>query len=100
MGKMKMLFSNEVTLEDNRKMRLEYNLTENRNFNTEEPYYGIKIIKYLDDNQEIEEVEGISYSKDKTETIAKVLFQQVVTPISMVEIVDQLITLRCEGLTL
>ena len=94
MKKMSMLFSNEVTLEDNRIMRLEYNITENRNSDTDEPYYGIQIAKYLDGKKEIEEIEGISYSKDKVEAIAKILYRNTVTPISMVEIVDDLITLE------
>ncbi|CRZ33398.1 hypothetical protein DFR55_11940 [Herbinix hemicellulosilytica] len=94
MKKMSLLFSNEVTLEDNRIMRLEYNITENRSSDTDEPYYGILIAKYLDGSKEVEEIEGISYSRDKVEAIAKILHRNTVTPISMVEIVDDLITLE------
>ena len=94
MKKMRLLFSNEVTLEDDRIMRLEYNITENKSTDTEEPYYGIQITKYIDGNKEVEEIEGISYSRDKVEAMAKILFQNTVTPISLVEIVDDLITLE------
>lgn len=94
MKKKDLLFSNEVTLEDDRKMRLEYNITENRTSESNEPYYGIQIVKYLDGKSEMEEIEGISYSRDKVEAITKILFQNVVTPISMIEIVDDLITLE------
>ncbi|TAH68008.1 MAG: hypothetical protein EWM47_08545 [Anaerolineaceae bacterium] len=94
MRKLELLFQNEVTLEDDRMMRLEYKLTENHSTDNEEPYYGIQIIKYLDDNLEMEEVKGVSYSKDKVKSMAKILFQHVVTPISMVEIIDDLITLE------
>jgi hypothetical protein len=89
---MKLLFRNEVTLDDDRKMRLEYNLIESRSQDYEEPYYGIQIIRYLGDDLEMEEVKGISNSRDRVESIIKILFQHVVTPISMVEIVDDLIT--------
>lgn len=91
---MKMLFSNEVTLDDNRRMRLEYNLTENRESDNTEPYFGIQIIKIVDDELEKEEIRGISYSKDKVELMTRILYQNVVTPISMIEIVDDLITLE------
>lgn len=94
MKKMNLLFSNEVALDDNRMMRLEYNLIENRKSDSDKPYYGIQIIKSLDGSLEIEEIMGISYSRDKVEAIARILFQHVVTPISMLEIVDDLITLE------
>lgn len=94
MKKVRLLFSNEVTLDDNRSMKLEYNMTENSVPDSNEPYYGIQIIKIIDNNLEKEEIRGISYSKDKVESITRILFQNVVTPISMVEIVDDLITLE------
>jgi hypothetical protein len=94
MSKKELLFMNEVTLEDDRRMRLEYSITENQSIDNNEPYYGAEIIKYLDDNVEVEKVCGISYSKDKVKSIIKILFQHVVTPISMVEIIDDLITLE------
>lgn len=94
MRKYKLLFRNEVTLEDDRKMRLEYGLVENRSSSDGEPYYGIQIIKYLDDNLEMEEVKGVSNSKGLVESITEILYRHVVTPISMVEIIDDLITLE------
>lgn len=94
MEKTKVLFKNEVTLDDDKKIQLEYNLTENRGLDNGEPYYGIQIIKYGDENLEMEEIRGVSYSKDKVKTIIQILFHHVVTPISMVEIVDDLITLE------
>lgn len=94
MRKMELLFSNEVTLYDDKKMRLEYILTENRSPDKNQPYYGIQIIKYFDDNQEMDEVKGISYSKAKVESLTQTLFQHLVTPISLVEVVDDLITLE------
>lgn len=88
------MFSNELRLEDERSMKLDYCLTE-RYSETDQskPYYGIRITKYLGDAVEHEEVTGISYSKEKVEGILQKLFKHEVTPISMVEIVDDLITL-------
>lgn len=84
----------EVTLEDDRLMRLEYSLTENKSIDNDEPYYGVEIIRYLDEDLDVDEVSGISYSKDKVKSLIQILFQHVVTPISMVEIIDDLITLE------
>ena len=83
-----------MTLDDNRRMRLEYVITENHRSITGKPYFGIQIIKYIDDDLEIEEIKGISFSREKVEKMIKILYQQVVTPISMVEIVDTLSTLE------
>lgn len=93
MRKMELLFMNEVALDNDRMMRLEYMLTENHSTDNGEAYYGIQIVKYLDDGLEVEEIGGISYSKDRVKSIIKILFQHLVTPISMVEIIDDLITL-------
>ena len=90
-----LLFSNEVTLEDERVMKLDYCLTERiSEFNKKLPYYGIRITKYLDSVTETDEIAGISSSKDHVISILKELCQYQVTPISMAEIVDELVTLR------
>jgi hypothetical protein len=88
-----LMYSNEVKLEDERRMKLDYSLTEKyAETDQNTPYYGIQVAKYLDDTVEKEEVTGISYSKDTVVAIIKKLLQFEVTPISMVEIVDELIT--------
>lgn len=93
MEEMKLLYSDEVILEDDRIMKLEYNLMES--FNEQmEPYYGIRITKYLEDATESEEIRGISDSRSKVISMIYKLFTNQVTPISMVEIVDDLITLE------
>ena len=88
-----LMYSSEVKLEDERQMVLDYSLTEKYPDDDQtKPYYGIQIKKHLDDVVEQEEVTGISYSKDTVVGIIKKLLQFEVTPISMVEIVDELIT--------
>jgi hypothetical protein len=89
-----LLFSNEVVLEDERVMKLDYSLTEKvSETNQESPYYGVRVTKNLGDLIETDEVTGISTSKDMVVSIIKKLFQFEVTPISMVEVLDDLVTL-------
>lgn len=94
MKQLQVLFSNEVSLEDDRKMRLDYFLTEDvMQSEVEEPYYGIRITKYLDDLEESEEVSGISCSKETVLSMIKKFSVNVVTPIHLIDIVDDLVTL-------
>ncbi len=87
------LFSNEVLLEDARVMKLDYCLTENfADAEQCDPYYGVKITKYLDNLMESDEIKGISSSREAVVSVIKKLCQFEVTPISMVEIVDELVT--------
>lgn len=87
------LFSNEVMLEDARVMKLDYYLTEkNSETEAETPYYGVRITKYLDDLVESDEICGISTSRDSVVSIIRKLCQFEVSPISMVEIVDDMVT--------
>lgn len=87
-----LLFSNEVTLEDERIMKLDYSLIENASEKNQIPYYGVSITRYLGDVVESDEIKGISESKEAAVLIIKKLCQFQVTPISMVEIVDELVT--------
>jgi hypothetical protein len=93
MKQLQLLFSNEVLLEDERVMKLDYSLTEKiSEADQKEPYYGVKITKFLDDLVESDEIPGISSSKEAVVSIIKKLCQFEVTPISMAEIVDELVT--------
>ncbi|MHB8131534.1 MAG: DUF6514 family protein [Mobilitalea sp.] len=90
---LQLLFSNEVVLEDERIMKLDYSLTEKiSELDQMTPYYGVRVTKHLDNLLEAEEVLGISNSKDDVISIINKLYQFEVTPISMVEILDELIT--------
>lgn len=94
MKQKQLLFSNEVTLEDDRVMKLDYSLTEKRLENDQKlPFYGIQITKFLDSITESDEIGGISTSKEDVIAILERLYQYEVTPISMVEIVDELVTI-------
>ncbi len=89
------LFSNEVMLEDDRVMKLDYCLTERISEADQTPYYGVMITKFLNELVETEEITGVSASREDAVTIIKKLCQFEVTPISMVEIVDELVAQGC-----
>lgn len=93
MKNVKVLFSNELTLEDERRIKLDYYLTECcKEDEQSKAYYGIGINKHMNGATESEEVLGVSYSKDRVVTLIKRLFQNTVTPVSMVGILDDLIS--------
>lgn len=88
-----LLFSNEVVLEDERVMKLDYSLTEKHlDSDQKASYYGVVVTKKLDNVIESDEVTGISTSRDAVISMIKKLFQFEVTPISMIEILDELVT--------
>lgn len=93
MKQLQLLFSNEVCLEDERKMKLDYCITADyAQSGQPEPYFGIQITKHLGNLEETEQVYGISYCKETVVSIIKKLFQHEVTPVHLVEIVDELVT--------
>ncbi len=96
MYQVQLICSNKLMLEDASCMQLDYCLMESVSEEDHEksPYYGIKISKYHGDTVESDEIAGISSSRDNVVSILKKLHQYEVTPISMVEIVDELITLE------
>ncbi len=93
MKQVQLLFSSNVLLEDSRSMKLDYCLTEKVSESDHmTPYYGAKITKYLEGDVETEEICGISDSKEAVISMIKKLYLYEVTPISMTEIVDDLVT--------
>ena len=93
MKNLELLYSSEVKLEDSRTMKIDYRLIESFDGQKDtEPYYGVHITKHLEEIVECDEVSGISYSKDTVVSMIKVLFRNDVTPISMIGIIDDLVT--------
>lgn len=87
------LYRNEVMLDDDRVMKLEYGLIEKISDEDQKShYYGISVTKQLEGNEETEKIDGVSLSKDIVISMIKKLCRFEVTPISMIEIVDELIT--------
>lgn len=86
----------EVIVEDG-SMQLEYYLIQESSVSKEsdmKSIYGIKIMKKLGGAVESEEVKGISYSKEVVMQLIDTLMKFTVTPMTMVEVLDDLITER------
>jgi hypothetical protein len=79
-------------LEDERVMKLNYSLTEKVSEMDKTPFYGVKITKFLGDLVESDEISGVTASREDALSIIRKLCQFQVTPVSMVEIVDELVT--------
>lgn len=88
-----LLFADTIILDNNREMKLEYSLTEKSSSDDENnTCYGIQIMKFLDDIVEKEIITTISYTKENVINLLKVLFQHQITPMSLVETLDHLMT--------
>ena len=96
MYQVQLIYSNKLMLEDTSCMQLDYCLVESASEEDHEksPYYGIKISKYYGDTVESDEIAGISASRENVVSILKKLHRYEVTPISMVEIIDELVSLE------
>ena len=85
---------------NNRKIRLEYYMSESeKNSVSDEPVYGIKIVKYHKEERKKEKEESFGISKDKSEVeklIIKFLDNDVM-PSTLLCLVDEYITLREEN---
>ncbi|MGF7145245.1 hypothetical protein HNQ56_003686 [Anaerotaenia torta] len=91
MKQVQLIFSKKVLLENEQSMQLDYCLMESISEDEHAtPYYGVQISKYLGDTVEKDEIAGLSSSREEAVAILEKLYQFDVTPISMVEIVDEL----------
>lgn len=82
-----------LQLENNKGVKLEYYLTIEDSADEEwGSIYGIQVIKKDGDFVEEEATGGITYSKELALEILNKLFLFQVTPISVIEIVDELLT--------
>lgn len=89
----------EVKLENQMGMVLKYYLVEEPSKEDGEKestkfLYGIKIEKQFGGTVESEEVEALSYSKEVVLQLIHTLIECTVTPMTLVEVVDELVTLR------
>lgn len=96
MKRIDLIGERNVELEDQREMVLHYYLIEEPSkANGSMNYlYGIKIEKQFGGIVESEEVEALSYSKEVVLQLINTLMECTVTPMTLVEVVDELITLR------
>ena len=99
MKRIDLIGERNVELEDQREMVLNYYLIEepskaNGDMNSMNFLYGIKIEKQFGGIVESEEVEALSYSKEVVLQLINTLMECTVTPMTLIEVVDELITLR------
>lgn len=96
MKRIDLIGERNVELEDQREMVLNYYLIEEPSkANGDMNYlYGIKIEKQFGGIVESEEVEALSYLKEFVLQLIDTLMECTVTPMTLVEVVDDLITLR------
>lgn len=84
--------SKTIVQDNNKELQLEYYLVEENRKDWEDSAYGIKIIQHGDLSTDSEYTEPISYSKEIVEKMVRVLWVNTVTPTSMLEIVDDLVS--------
>lgn len=87
----------QVLVDDEKMMILSYYLIEESSKVKDEQVnnlYGIRIQKQFGGIVESEEVEALSYSKEVVLQLIETLMEFTVTPMTLVEVVDELITLR------
>lgn len=85
-----------MMLEDNKEVQLDYYLVEDfKDRGHDISLYGIKIVRHLEDYLETEDTEPISYSRDIVKDMVHKLWNNEVTLVTMLEIVDDLVSEYC-----
>jgi hypothetical protein len=84
-----------LMLDNDKEVKLEYYLVEDcKDFGQQVLLYGIKIVKHLENYLETEYTDPISYSRDFVKEVVHKLCSNEVTIVSMLEVVDDLISER------
>ncbi|MFP4698166.1 MAG: DUF6514 family protein [Eubacteriales bacterium] len=86
----------KVTVEKNKKLEMQYYITELDHYIADHltQIYGIEIINKVDEKggtyYEKECVTNLSFSKDYVQRLINILMNNLVTPVCMIEIIDEL----------
>ena len=96
MNKVVLVESTKAKTEDGLELILAYYITEEICKMTKRYMYGIKVVCDKNGILESDSTGSISYSREDVIKMCRILVNQQVTPISLVEIVDELITLKSE----
>lgn len=83
-----------IELESGNWMELEYYLSEEDELETNETHYGMSVVEMKDELTITESIRAVSQSKEVVADMLKDLITHTVTPISLVEIVDEMVTTR------
>lgn len=82
-----------LVLEDNKELKLDYYLVEDhKDFGSQALLYGVKIVEHLENCLQSEYSDPLSYSRDYVQNIVHKLWYNEVTLVSMLEIVDDLVS--------
>ena len=88
---MYLVANEDVTLENGTNMELNYFLTEEDGEESQAPLYGICINKCVKRQMESEQTGALSMSKDFVLNLCKKLARNTITPMVMLEVIDDLI---------
>ena len=82
-----------IEFDNNHGFELEYHLIEKwqEDFN-DEPLYGVQITKTENDSVEVERFDGITHSKELASDLLTKLLTHTITPIVMLEVIDEFIS--------
>lgn len=80
--------------EDQRSFKLNYFLTQKQSVEEDQVIYGVAVTKEGEGILEEEVVDNLSYQREDVESMLSILANNLVTPISMVEILDDLVTVN------
>lgn len=92
MTERKLIGKRVVEVVPERELVLEYFVTQNIDEESHITNYGVQIRKTEHENDELETVEGITQSKEVIDDLISLLMEHTVTPISMVNVIDDYIT--------
>lgn len=92
MAECKLIGKRIISIVPEREMVLEYFMLEEFYETSQSATYGAKIRKVEDGHEETESIMGITSSKEVITDLINLLLENVVTPITMVEIVDDFVT--------
>lgn len=86
-----------IELEKTRWIQLEYYISEEKGECENNKIYGIAIVKKESSLEELELVNGISYDQQIVEDMILTLMNNIVTPMGLIESVDEMVTVRMCG---
>lgn len=86
-----------VELDDGRSLGLEYYMITTYREADGQPIYGVMVEKQDGEEMEVESVEQLSYSRQEVSDLLEVIYNNTVTPMSLVEVLDELMNERICG---
>lgn len=86
-----------ITLSPEREFMVEYYQTKCQDEENGLITYGVSVRKKEKENEEMETISGITQKEEVAEELLKRLYENTVTPVSLVYVVDDFITEKCNS---